>query len=484
MSASPKHSDLTDGPPDIHRTLPNSLEMEQGMLGSMLISPTDVIGDYIELGFTEAWFHQPAHATIYTILVECWNAQRPADVITLTQILRDRKQLDEVGGPAFITHLFTFTPTAANARYYLEGVREKYILRQIIAKGTDHVARAYEDQGDPAAALDDFEAEVLAIRTGMEGHREESSMKDDVMEAIETIERLYERRGQLTGLGTGFTKLDNMTGGLHPAEMIVIAARPSMGKTALAMNIAEHVAIILKQHVGVFSLEMSRAQLVQRLLCSRARVSLQKVRDGFLSERDFPNLMTAGTKLAESLIHIDDEASLSINALRAKARRWKRKHDIRLIVIDYLQLMRSTTRRAQDNRQQEVSEISQGIKALAKELNIPIIVLAQLNRNPEGRKGGKPMLSDLRESGSIEQDADVVGLLLRSEYYAENEEDKEEVRGEAELNIAKQRSGPTGEVKLTFLKEYTRFEDRADSQAASKIISTGVKTAFADDDES
>jgi replicative DNA helicase len=283
------------------------------------------------------------------------------------------------------------------------------------------------------------------------------------MEAIEQIERLYENRGSVTGLPTGFVELDRMTSGLHPAEMIVIAARPSMGKTALAMNIAEHVAMDVGKPVAVFSLEMSSQQLVQRLLCSRAKVDLQKVRNGFLSERDFPNLTTAAARLAAAKMFIDDTPGLTIMELRAKARRMKSQHDIRLIIVDYLQLLRSTTRRAQDNRQLEISEISGGIKALAKELNLPIIVIAQLNRQPDARaqQGGRPRLSDLRESGSIEQDADLVGLLVRAEYYETDEDAKQERAGEAELIIAKQRNGPTGDVPLTFLKEFTRFENRA-----------------------
>jgi len=286
-------------------------------------------------------------------------------------------------------------------------------------------------------------------------------MKEQVMDALESIEKLYERRGGITGLPTGFSKLDQMTDGLHESEMIVIAARPSMGKTALALNIVEHVALVAKQPVAVFSLEMSSQQLVQRLLCSRAKVNLQRVRDGFLAERDFPNLTTAASKLAESRIFIDDTSALSILELRAKARRFKSQHDVKLIVVDYIQLLRSTSRRAQDNRQLEIAEISAGIKGLAKELRIPILVLAQLNRQPEARAGGKPRLSDLRESGSIEQDADLVALLVRAELYEEDEEARQEKAGEAELIIAKQRNGPIGEVPLTFLKEFTRFEDRA-----------------------
>ena len=281
------------------------------------------------------------------------------------------------------------------------------------------------------------------------------------MGALESIEKLWERRGGITGISTGFVELDRMTNGMHEAEMIVIAARPSMGKTALAMNIAEHVAINGKLPVAVFSLEMSSQQLVQRLLCSRARVNLQKVREGFLAERDFPSLTAAASKLAEAQIFIDDSASLSILELRAKARRLKAQKDIKLIVVDYLQLLRSTTRRAMDNRQLEISEISAGLKGLAKELKVPVLVLAQLNRQPEARTGGKPRLSDLRESGSIEQDADLVGLLVRPEIYEEDEEARAEKAGEAEFIIAKQRNGPVGEIPLTFLKEFTRFETRA-----------------------
>jgi replicative DNA helicase len=288
-------------------------------------------------------------------------------------------------------------------------------------------------------------------------------MKEQVMQAIECIEQLYERRGSISGLSTGYSELDKMTDGMHGAEMFVIAARPSMGKTALAMNIAEHVAIDGQKPVAIFSLEMSSQQLVQRMLCSRARVSLQKVKEGFLRDRDFPCLTAAASKLAEARLFIDDTSAISILELRAKARRLKTQHDIQLIVIDYLQLLRSTSRRAQDNRQIEISEISAGIKALAKELGIPIIVLAQLNRNPEKRGGGKPLLSDLRESGSIEQDADVVALLIRDEYYAESDEERQEAEGKATLIIAKQRNGPVGDIPLTFLKEFTRFEDRATS---------------------
>jgi replicative DNA helicase len=444
---------------DIHRTPPHSVEAEQGVLGSMLISPRETIAECVEK-INEEYFYVPAHQTIYTILVELWNAGQAIDLITFTQVLRDRNVLEAIGGAAFVTSLFTFVPTAANVGYYLEIVRDKYILRQIIIAATESVRRAYEEQDEVNNLLDEVEQKIFAV--GEDRFKGQMlTMKDQVMAAIEAIEGLYERKGGITGISTGFAELDRMTSGLHPAEMIVVAGRPSMGKTALAMNIAEHVAIQEKLPVAVFSLEMSSQQLVQRLLCSRARVNLQKVRDGFLAERDFPSLTAAASKLAEARIFIDDSAGLTILELRAKARRLKAQHDVQLIIVDYLQLLRSLTRRAQENRQLEISEISAGIKGLAKELKIPIIVVAQLNRQPEARTGGKPRLSDLRESGSIEQDADLVGLLVRPEIYEEDEDARAEKAGEAELIIAKQRNGPVGEIQLTFLKEFTRFEDRA-----------------------
>ncbi len=425
----------------------------------MLISPRDAIAECVEK-ITEEYFYVPAHQIIYRELVDLWNAAQAIDLITFTQILRDRNLLDVVGGPAFVTSLFTFVPTAANIEYYIEIVRDKYILRSIIAAATESVRRAYEEQDEVNNLLDEVEQRIFAV--GEDRFKGQMlSMKDQVMEAIDAIEKLYERKGGITGISTGFIEFDRMTSGLHAAEMIVIAARPSMGKTALAMNIVEHVAISQGLAVGVFSLEMSSQQLVQRLLCSRARVNLQKVRDGFLAERDFPSLTAAASKLADARIFIDDSAGLSILELRAKARRLKAQQDIQLIVVDYLQLLRSTTRRAQDNRQLEISEISAGLKGLAKELKIPVIVVAQLNRQPEQRSGGKPRLSDLRESGSIEQDADLVGLLVRPEIYEEDEEARAEKAGEAEFIIAKQRNGPVGEIPLTFLKEFTRFETRA-----------------------
>jgi len=410
-------------------------------------------------------FYIPAHQIIYDLVIEFRDKSKPIDFVSVRQALKDRNQLEETGGVEYLNELYSFVPTAANAHYYVEIVREKFILRQLILTCNRLAGQCYENQEELEALLDDAEREIFAI-TGEQVKTDVTPAKDLVMAAIEQIEKLYENRGSVTGLPTGFIELDRMTSGLHPAEMVVIAARPSMGKTALAMNIAEHVSLDIGKPVAVFSLEMSSQQLVQRLLCSRAKVNLQRVRDGFLSERDFPSLTNAAAKLAGAKLYIDDTPGLSVIELRARARRMKSQFDIQLIIIDYLQLLRSTSRRAQDNRQLEISEISGGVKALAKELNVPIVVVAQLNRQPDVRGGGRPRLSDLRESGSIEQDADLVGLLVRPELYQTDDEAKEEKAGEAELIIAKQRNGPTGDVALTFLKEYTRFENRHREHAA------------------
>jgi replicative DNA helicase len=449
----------------VPRSLPFSEDGERGVLCSLLLSPRDV-ADICILRLRSDAFYIPAHEIIYSLVIEFGEKSKPIDFVALKQALKDRNQLEEIGGPEYLSDLYNFVPTAANAAYYIDIVREKYVLRRLISTCTRLSTQCYDQQGEIEPLLDEAEKEIFAI-TGEHVKTEIVPTKDLVMEAIEQIEKLYENRGSVTGLPTGFVELDRMTSGLHAAEMIVIAARPSMGKTAFAMNIAEHVAMDIGKAVAVFSLEMSSQQLVQRILCSRAKVDLQRVRNGFLSERDFPNLTAAASQVAAAKMFIDDTPGLTVTELRAKARRIKSQHDIQLIVIDYLQLLRSMSRRAQDNRQLEISEISSGIKALAKELSLPIIVIAQLNRQPDTRakEGGRPRLSDLRESGSIEQDADLVGLLVRPEYYETDDEAKQERAGEAELIIAKQRNGPTGDVPLTFLKQYTRFESRAREHA-------------------
>ena len=445
--------------PDAHRPLPASLDAEKGVISSILLSPKSTMLDVIEKGVDETHFHHPAHSTIFTVLIDLWKASAPIDLVTVTQTLADRKLLEQIGGPSVPAELHSFLPTAANADYYLDIIQEKYLLRQMISVCTASAARCYDEQGDVKTLIDDVEKEIFTVSERRVSEKL-PEIKEHVNDAIEAIELLHKNKGQVTGVPTGYKVFDDMTSGLHGSEMIVIAARPSMGKTALAMNIAEHVAVDHNKPVGVFSLEMSSPQLVQRLLCSRARVNLQNIRNGFLGKSDMNHLAIAADAFAKSKMYIDDSAGLRILELRAKARRLMDRHGLGLIVIDYLQLLRSPSKRAQENRQIEIAEISGGIKALAKELGIPIIVLAQLNRESEKRGDGKPRISDLRESGSIEQDADVVGLLYRSAYYAKDEEEKAEKAGEAALIIAKQRNGPTGEVPLTFLSEFTRFESR------------------------
>jgi replicative DNA helicase len=454
-----------DARPTIDRLPPHSPEAEQGVLGCALLSPNECMGECIEKLKDDGQevFYDLRHQTIYEIMATMFNSREAIDIITVQQKLKDKQLLEQVGGIAYLSQLQDSVPSAANLAYYLEIVREKFLLRKMIQTCTDVVGRVYDYEGEVDALMDEVERDVLRISES----RVQSNtlgIKQLVHQAIGTIENYFSRSGTLTGLATGFADLDQMTDGLHGSEMIVVAARPSMGKTSLAMNIAEHVAIESKLPVGVFSLEMSAESLVVRMMCSLARVSLQSVRAGFGNESDFPKLTTAAGKLAGAPLFIDDSAGLSILQLRARARRMWQQHSIKLFVIDYLQLLHSTARRSQENRQQEISDISSGIKALAKELKVPVIVLSQLNREPEKReKGAEPRLSDLRESGAIEQDADVVGLLYKPNA-GENEDGTagREAEGEqVNLLIAKQRNGPTGDVKLTFLKSFTRFESAA-----------------------
>jgi replicative DNA helicase len=447
----------------IDRLPPHSPEAEQGVLGCVLLSPNECMGECIEKLKDEGReaFYDLRHQTIYETLADMFDAREAVDVITVQQKLKDKQLLEQVGGIAYLSQLQDAVPSAANLSYYIDIVREKFLLRKMIQTCTQVVGRVYDYEGEVDALLDEVERDVLRIS---ESRAQTSAMttKELVGHAVQTIENFFSRKGTLTGLATGFTDLDRMTDGLHGSEMIVVAARPSMGKTSLAMNIVEHVALEDKLPVAVFSLEMSAEALVLRMMCSIARVNLRSIREGFMSESDFPKLTSAAGKLANAKLFIDDSAGLSILQLRARARRLHQMHDIKLIVIDYLQLLHSTARRSQENRQQEISDISSGIKALAKELKVPVLVLSQLNRELERDKSRKPRLSDLRESGAIEQDADVVGLLYKPSAGDDDEGAVEEADGlPVNLLIAKQRNGPTGDINLTFLKSYTRFESAA-----------------------
>lgn len=450
--------------PTLDRLPPHSTEAEMGVLGCCLLEPNRCIGECIETLKDDGKlaFYDLRHQTIYETLSGMSNQLQPIDLITVQQHLKDRQLLDQVGGIAYLSQLQDSVPSAANLAYYLDIIREKYLLRKLITTCSGVVGKVFDYEGEVETLLDEVEKEILRVNESR-AQTNIISVTKLVHDAIETIENYFGRNGQLGGIGTGFADLDKMTDGLHGSEMIVIAARPSMGKTSLAMNIAEHVALELNHPVGVFSLEMSSASLVLRMMCSLARVNLRSIREGFMSESDFPKLTSAAGRLSAAKLFIDDTAGLSILQLRARARRMHQQHGIKLFVIDYLQLLNSTASRAKENRQQEIADISSGIKALAKELNVPIIVLAQLNREIEKDKGRKPRMSDLRESGSIEQDADLVGLLHKKES-DEEENDGENGIKEVEqvgLVIAKQRNGPTGDVPLTFLKKFTRFESAA-----------------------
>ena len=460
------------------RVPPHSVDAEQAVLGCILINPNESLGLCLEKLRTPQtldtdgksrvpsdethFFYDLKHQLIFELLVEMCEAKEAVDILTLANRLRDRGQLDTIGGPAYLASLEDSVPSAANLTYYLDIVWEKYLLRKMLKVCTGMLQDAYSHEGDVEQLLDEAETRIHRINDERVGERQ-ADMKTLVNKAIEEVEAQHLRKGEISGIPTGFHDLDKLTDGLQAGEMIVVAARPSMGKTSLAMNIVEHVAMTAKKPVGVFSLEMTSKQLVTRMLFSQARMNLRTARDGFLISSDFPKMTAAAGRLAKAPLYIDDTAGLSILQLRAKARRMKHQHDVQLIVVDYLQLLNSTSRRARDNRQQEITEISGGIKTLAKELRLPVIILSQLNREMERDKSRKPRLSDLRESGAIEQDADIVGLLYKPAS-GEDEEGGLVDPSEGEpvnLLIAKQRNGPTGDVHLTFFKDYTRFENAA-----------------------
>lgn len=444
--------------PETSRALPASEEAEQGILCSALLQP-DTIGAAIERGVSKRHFHFAAHGLLWEHVVAMWSAGVKIDIVTLTQRLHDHGCLELAGGALKISQLFNYLPSATNADYYCQILEDKHTLREMISTGERFASRGYDDQHDVPALVDQFEQAVFSIRQFK--RNAVPSMHDLAASVYDDFQASFERGGGISGLSTGFPDIDVQIDGMHPAEMIVIAARPSHGKTALAMNIVEHLAVDLKKPVGVFSLEMSAKQLVSRLMCSRAKVNFFRWRDGFRTQRDCDALCTAFTEVSQAPILIDDTSGLSIQEAKAKARRWKSESGIEAVFMDYLQLFTSRTRRAQENRQLEVSEVSAGTKAIAKDLEIPVIALAQLDRavDKQTRDGSfrRIRLSDLRESGAIEQDADVVAGLWREEMYAETEEDKRKCEGKATLEILKQRSGPLGPIRLIFLKEFTKF---------------------------
>lgn len=445
------------------RSLPHSLDAEKGLLGCCLIDPAEVISRCLAMKLPPQAFYSPANQTVFRTCVDVFESKSMLDAKILAEELNTRGQLEEVGGVVYLMELSSQIETTAHANYFLDVVREKYLLRRLISTATRTVQRCFEPQVDGGLEnfIDDIEKEIFAISDDRVADTSQP-INQSVDEAVKLIQKLLAGRGELPGVSSGFIDLDKMTYGLHPQEMVVLAARPSMGKTSLAMNIAEHVALPLKASIKplgalIFSLEMSAEQLAMRLLTSRAKVSAQRLREGFVNKEEQQRLAAAAKELKNAPMWIDDSGQITINQLRAKARRiFARNENMGVIVIDYLQLIAGTDPRVP--REQQIAEISRGIKTLAKELQVPVIVLSQLNRDSEKEKR-QPKLSDLRESGSIEQDADVVLLLARPK---EAGDDFSVAADSADLIIAKQRNGPVGEIKLTFRKEYTRFENHTD----------------------
>lgn len=429
---------------------PQNLEAEQAVLGAMLIEE-NAIAIILEI-LDKDFFYKGSHKKIFSAIVELYAGNEPVDLVTLTHLLKKKGILDDVGGAAYLTTLTSLVPTAANAIHYAKIVKEKYLLRSLINNATQIVTEGYESKEDTDQLLDRAERLIFEITSKkIEGGF--VPLKEIIKDSIETIDKLYQRKANITGIPTGFHEFDIMTAGLQPSDLIIIAGRPSMGKSSFVCSVTEHAGVDKKIPVAIFSLEMSKEQLVQRMLCSHARVNAHNVRTGFLSQSDWPKLTTAASKLSESPIFIDDTPGITVLELRAKARRLKSQHDIQLVILDYLQLMQGPS--GAENRQQEISEISRSLKALAREIKVPIIAISQLSRAVETRQDHRPQLSDLRESGAIEQDADLVALLLREEYYNPTEENK----GITEVIVAKQRNGPVGTIQLAFIREYTRFEN-------------------------
>ena len=446
---------------DVMRSLPHAVGPEKSLLSSMLQDPQEYIGLAIEERLTAAHFYLPNHATLFGFLIELFEAGHEVELVALVQRLLDRGLLERVGGPGYLSELYTYAPSQGHFRHHLSHVKDKFTLRAIIRSANEAVALAYETPDEVPELLDSVEQSFLSIRESAETTQGQT-LKQTVEEVMRNFQMLLSKEKISSGLSTGFEELDRKSGGLKPGEMFVVAARPSMGKTSFMMNIVENVCLDQGKPCMVFSCEMSSAQLVQRLLFARAKFASSQLTRGYSPKKqELERVRNSSVQILNSKLFIDDTAGISINELRAKARRKKRDEDIQFIAIDYLQLMKSRTKQAENSREREIAEISAGIKALAKELHVPIIILAQLNRGPEGRTGksvGIPRMSDLRESGAIEQDADLVGLLYRDKYYKETEEEKAAVEGKAALILAKNRNGETGKIPLTFIEELMRFE--------------------------
>lgn len=443
----------------LDKTPPQAPEAEMAVLGAMLIE-REAQAKALDL-LDEHSFYKPAHQIIFRAIAHLFAEGGAVDVVTVGETLKNQKLLAEIGGSSYLTDLTNVLPTAANVEHYARIVKDKAILRQLIQVATRIVSTAYAQQEEVANLLDQAEHHIFSIAQS-KAEKGFVSVGDLVHDVIETVEKLYQRKTHVTGVPTGFTELDTMTSGFQPSNLIIIAGRPSMGKTSFALNIAEHVAIHEKRPVAVFSLEMSREELMLRMLCSQARVDSHKVRRGYLEKKYWNTLTAAASQIAQAPIYIDDSSGLSILEMRARARRLAAELSAKgtplsMVLVDYLQLMRGMGN--VESRQQEISEISRNLKGLARDLRLPVVALSQLSRRPEEKgREGRPQLSDLRESGAIEQDADMVAFIFREEVYKPQELD---LQGKARILIAKQRNGPTGEFELAFLREYTKFENLA-----------------------
>lgn len=440
--------------PSLKKLPPQSIEAEESILSAILLDNSTLL-DVLELLSPED-FYRTAHQKIFTAIESLFSKAEPVDLITLTNALRDSNDLEKIGGAAYLARIVDTVPSAINVSHYAQIVRDKSALRRLIARAGEITLRCYEEAGDFDQVLDFAEGAVFEISENK--HRAAFHPLGKIIES--NIDALEERQGNkalITGIPTGFTRLDHMTSGLQGSDLIILAARPAMGKTALALNMARNAAFESNIPVAIFSLEMSKEQLSMRMLCSEARVDSSRVRSGFLNPEDWNRITDAAGALSEAPLFIDDSPDISTTSIRTKCRRLKMDKDLGLVIVDYLQLMRG--RQSTERRDLEISEISRSLKLLAKELNVPVVALSQLNRKLEERSDKRPQLSDLRESGALEQDADVVAFIYRDEVY--NKDENNPNRGTAEVILSKQRNGPTGVVPLTFLGAYTRFENPA-----------------------
>ena len=432
------------------RMPPASIEAEQAVLGAMLLKPDAVTTAAEELSADD--FYRETHRLIFEAMMELKERTEPVDLVTLTEQLKKADKLAKIGGIPALSLIANSVPTAANVHYHARIVHEKAQLRSLINAATEIAGAAYESADEVEDIMDSAEKRILQVASGKRS-KDFVPLQDILLDTLEQIDLRYNNKGSITGLPTGFTELDHLTAGLQKSDLILVAARPSMGKTAFTLNIAAHVVLRAKEPVAFFSLEMSKEQLVQRLLCSEGRSDSQRLRVGELEEKEWGDLIDTANRLSAAPLYIDDTPGITVMELRSKARRLKAEHGLSLIVIDYLQLMQGRASKSGDNRQQEISEISRSLKALARELNVPVIALSQLSRSVESRQIKRPMLSDLRESGSLEQDADIVMFLYREDYYDPETENK----NITEVIIAKHRNGPVDTVDLTFLKQFTKF---------------------------